>query len=28
MGGSIRGYSLDIKLRWLLDEAKRYMRQL
>ncbi len=25
--GTIRGYSLDIKLRWLLDEAKRYMRQ-
>ena len=23
--GTMRGYSLDIKLRWLLDEAKRYM---
>ncbi len=25
--GTMRGYSLDIKLRWLLDEAKRYMRK-
>ena len=25
--GSMRGYSLDIKLRWLLDEAKRYVRR-
>ena len=25
--GTMRGYSLDIKLRWLVDEAKRYMRR-
>ncbi|NEQ40382.1 MAG: RDD family protein [Okeania sp. SIO3I5] len=25
--GTMRGYSLDIKLKWLLDEAKRYMRK-
>ncbi|MDJ0556550.1 MAG: RDD family protein [Microcoleaceae cyanobacterium MO_207.B10] len=25
--GSMRGYSLDIKVKWLLDEAKRYVRR-
>ncbi len=25
--GTMRGYSLDIKLRWLVDEARRYMRR-
>ncbi len=25
--GTMRGYSLDIKLRWLVDEAKRYVRK-
>ncbi|MEB3340602.1 RDD family protein [Okeania sp.] len=25
--GTMRGYSLDIKLKWLLDEAKGYMRK-
>jgi hypothetical protein len=25
--GSMRGYSLDIKLKFLVDEAKRYVRR-
>lgn len=25
--GSMRGYSLDIKVKWLLDEAKSYVRR-
>ncbi|NET25142.1 RDD family protein [Okeania sp. SIO1I7] len=25
--GTMRGYSLDIKVKWLVDEAKRYVRR-